>query len=226
MANEIVDLENIDLIENQDPRCPVVLLLDTSRSMYQESRIQRLNEGVRTFKQDVESDSTAKRRVEVAIVTFGGSVRLAQDFVTCDAFEPQDFKCDGDTPMGEGIRFALERLEERKRQYKEAGVTYYRPWVFLLTDGGPTDDWQSTVEVVRSAESSKRLSFFAVGVGEHPDMETLAKIAPPERPPLRLDAAKFKDLFLWLSSSMKRVSTAKPGAQTALAPATWATVST
>ena len=129
-----------EFVENPETRCPVILLLDVSGSMSGQP-IQELNRGLAAFKKDVVKDSQAALSVEVAIVSFG-PVRLTQDFVTIENFTPPELKSDGLTPMGEAIEYALDLLESRKTAYKDNGILYYRPWVFLITDGAPTDDWK------------------------------------------------------------------------------------
>ena len=71
---------NADFATNQEPRCPVVLLLDNSGSMSGQP-IQQLNQGVAVFKQSLDQDPLAKLRVEVGIISFG-PVTMCQDFVT------------------------------------------------------------------------------------------------------------------------------------------------
>lgn len=219
---------NSDFADNQEPRCPVVLLLDNSGSM-DGLPIQQLNTGVAVFKQSVEKDDMAALRVEVAIVSFG-PVKLRQEFVTVDKFVPPQLRAEDLTPMGEAINYALDLLEDRKTDYKNNGIPYYRPWVFLITDGSPypyTDPWQAAAQRVRQGEKDKKFSFFAVGV-EGADMGILSQIAPPSRPPLLLNGLDFTSMFQWLSSSVTSVSHSQPEVATMIQtpPITWGQVST
>ncbi len=217
---------DIEFAQNPEPRCPVVLLLDTSGSMSGD-RIDELNAGLASFKQDVEKDTTASLRVEVAIITFDSSVHIVQDFVTMDNFYPPQLTTSGTTSMGEGIELALNEVESRKAIYKSNGIQYYQPWVFLITDGGPTDSWQSAAQRVRQADADRKISFYAVGV-QGADMNILGQIAPVNFPPLMLKGLQFQELFRWLSDSMKRVSSSKVGGgQTSLPAVTgWAQTNT
>src|SRR5262249_32742575 len=132
-------------------------------------------------------------------------------------FTPPTLSADGKTPMGEAIELALDLVDRRKGDYKENGISYYQPWVLLITDGAPTDDWKAAAQRVQSETAARRLTFFAVGV-QNADMEVLSQITPRT---LKLDGLRFDDLFVWLSQSQKRVSTSKPGEQTALPPVTF-----
>src|SRR5438270_910615 len=134
MANR--SLENVEFAENPEPRCPCVLLLDTSGSM-DGAPIAALNQGLQTFKDNLIKDPLASRRVEVAIVTFDSEVQVLQDFVTADRFPPPVLTAQGGTDMAGGIQTALGLIQARKTQYRANGVTYYRPWVFMITDGEP-----------------------------------------------------------------------------------------
>lgn len=215
-----LDYENIEFADNPEPRCPCVLLLDTSGSMSGQP-ISELNTGISTFEDELRKDKLAALRVEVAIVTFG-PVILRQDFITANQFIAPTLQTTGATPTGEAINFALDRIEDRKKSYKTNGIAYYRPWVFLITDGAPTDYWQSAATRVHETEANKKVAFFAVGV-EGADMGVLQQIA--SRSPLRLKGLSFKDMFVWLSSSLTSVSHSRPGDEVPLqTPAGWASV--
>ncbi len=208
-----------EFADNPEPRCPCLLLLDTSESM-EGPPINELNQGLATFRRELSGDALAMKRVEIGLVTFG-PVELVSDFQTPDRFLPPVLRSSGDTPLGAAIAGGLEMIRQRKQAYKANGIPYYRPWVFLITDGAPTDDWQHAASMVRDGEASKGFSFFAVGV-QHADMDVLRKIAV--RTPLRLSGLRFHDLFVWLSSSLSSVSRSGVGQDVPLLPPGWARV--
>lgn len=193
--------------DNPEPRCPCLLLLDTSYSM-QGNPIQALNEGLMAYKDELSEDSLAMKRVETAIVTFGGSVQIDTTFCTVQDFQAPSLEPQGNTPMGATITQGLEMIRQRKEEYRQNGISFYRPWVFLITDGAPTDEWKHTASLVKEGEDSKSFAFFAVGV-EGANMEILKQISVRE--PLKLEGLKFQELFVWLSNSMKAVSQSVPG---------------
>jgi len=215
-------LEQVEFdTSNPEPRCACILLLDVSGSMAGQP-INQLNDGLVTFQQALQNDPLASMRVEVAIVTFGGSVIMEQDFITADQYQARNLAVSGMTPMGEAINHALDMLRQRKDTYKQNGVSYYRPWIFLITDGAPTDDWQTAAQRIKQEEQKQALAFFTVGV-QNADMNTLAQIAI--RQPVGLKGLNFKDMFVWLSQSLGSVSRSQPGEQLALPPPTgWAQV--
>jgi uncharacterized protein YegL len=126
--------------------------------------------------------------------------------------------------MGEAIDIALEHLQERKQIYRENGVSYYRPWIFLITDGEPTDEWQNAARRIQQAEDSKKVAFFTVGV-QQANMNILGHISGTSRQPIHLKGLNFKQMFIWLSTSLSGVSHSIPGEVITLpAPTGWGEV--
>ncbi len=216
--------EVVEFAENPEPRCPCVLLLDTSGSMQGEP-IEALNQGLLSFKDELIKNSLASRRVEVAVVTFDSNIHVMQEFVTADQFEPPILTAQGLTNMGSGIHKALDMIGERKNQYRSNGIAYYRPWVFMITDGEPQGELDDIVNQaakrLQEDEENKRVAFFSVGV-ENANMTRLSQIGV--RTPLKLKGLNFVEMFVWLSASMSAVSHSKVDEQVALPPIGWGSV--
>jgi uncharacterized protein YegL len=202
-----------EFTDNPDPRCPCVLLLDTSSSMAG-APLAALNQGLQTFRQELLNDPLARQRVEVALVTFGSPVEVVQDFSSVEGLFPVTLHPRGQTPLGTGLLQALDLIETRKAHYRTHGVSYCRPWIVLITDGMPQGEpWEVTREAVqrlRQAEAAGKVILHAVGV-EGANQRFLARLC--ERPPLMLDGLRFVELFTWLSASTQRLacSPATPG---------------
>jgi uncharacterized protein YegL len=199
--------ESTDILaDNPEPRCPGVLLLDTSSSMAGEP-LAALDQGVRAFCEELLKDPVARQRVEVALVTFGSPVEVVQDFVPVDQFQHPALQPRGQTPLGTGLLKALDLLEARKADYRKHGVPYCRPWVFLLTDGMPQgESWEVTREAlqrVQAAEAAGKVILYAFGV-EGANTKFLARLA--QRPPMLVTDLRFVEVFGWLSASTSRLA--------------------
>jgi uncharacterized protein YegL len=179
---EQISFETNDFVSNPAPRCPCVLLLDVSGSMNGRP-LDELNLGLEAFQRELAADSLAMKSVEVAIVTFGPT-KVEMPFTSASTFYPPRLSAQGDTPMGSAIMQAIDLIRDRKAEYRANGISYYRPWIFLITDGAPTDSWAGAAAAVREGEASKSFAFFSIGV-QGANMETLQQISA--RSPLALD---------------------------------------
>jgi uncharacterized protein YegL len=221
--------------DNRDPRVACALLLDTSASMSGEP-IASLNKGYKALQVAISEDPLARKRTEIGVITFGGTARVAVPFTEGRDLANTSFTADGVTPMGAAVNLGLDQLMARKQAYKDAGLEYFRPWLFVITDGAPTDGETFTAAAARAREIEEKrgVAVFPIGVAGA-DVETLAQLSAA-RKPLMLDGLKFIEMFEWLSASMSVVSQSSPGAsddqianneqteQTPLpSPAGWAT---
>jgi len=199
-----------EFAQNPEPRCPVVLLLDTSQSMGG-APINDLYSALIAFQKDVAADAEAALRVEVAIVTFGGSVELLQDFVTVDEFEPRPFNAHGKTPLGEALEYGIDLIEKRKAKIRRNHVGYYRPWLFLFTDGAPTDGerWKSSARHIRQSCAENKFLFYALAGGDvgKDAMNIFKQIVPEGQPVYRTRDFNFSEAFKWVSASTRLMVT-------------------
>ena len=197
-----------DFAENPEPRVPCVLILDVSGSMVGDP-IKQLNDGLIAYKDELTADSLASKRVEVSIITFGSEVKTICDFTTAEFFTPPALQASGLTYMGRAVSLAIDSVERRKQEYRSNGISYYRPWLFLISDGAPNDpNWEDAAQRAIAAEKSKAFKMFCVGV-EGADIDVLRKFSLGD--PVKLKGLRFRDMFLWLSRSQRSVSRSTPG---------------
>lgn len=208
MQEDILSIRKKELISNPTARVAVCLVLDTSGSM-SGAPIDELNKGVKLFIDAIKNDDIAKYAAEVAIVTFGGDVEVYSDFQNIENFSFRDLDADGGTPMEEAVMQALDLLETRKKEYVDAGVDYYQPWMVIMSDGQPDYPPNQSSSITYDMASKRKLSCFQLGIGDGADMQTLAKFSP--RKPLRLKGLNFEGFFEWLSKSIQAVSQSTVG---------------
>lgn len=211
-------IPDVALVDNTEQRTPLVLVLDRSGSMAGDPIIQ-LNEGLKVLEQELKSDAIAAKRVRILVVQYGGfdEAEILEDWKDAMDFVAPVLQANGTTPTGQAIELALAKIEEEKQNFKSAGVAYTRPWLFLMSDGQPTDDWMSAAEHCRNAELANKVAVFPIAVGEGAAADVMAQFSSKGAANVkRMNSLKFQELFLWLSASMKVVSQARPGGQAQL----------
>lgn len=190
-----------------EPHLAVILLLDTSGSMNGE-KIANLNEALNRFVREIQSDPNSRDRIDLAVVEFNRTVNIIQDFLPVSSIMPNfNLTADGTTHMGEGINKAIEMVKARNKLYNQVGTPIYRPWIFMITDGFPTDYdvFPEAAKRVREEEAKGNyghLKFWALGVDGY-DSNTLHQITDRV---LKLNDIDFSTAFNWLSRSMVFIS--------------------
>ena len=200
------DNNNLD-VSNPAPRCPVILLLDTSGSMSGQP-LRELQSGLDQFLRETSDDETASMSVELEIITFGGDAEILASFApVCDIADmPPMLSANGSTPLGEALKLADSELKARRRLYKQKGIASYKPWIVLMTDGCPNDNYKSAAASMKSLGEEGKLQYIGIGIGDEADFDTLRDILPERPGPVKLKGLCFKEFFKWLTDSLKSVS--------------------
>lgn len=201
-------LKQEDLVSNASPRLPVCICVDASYSMRFDQRMKQVNDGLRSFIDEIKQDDYAMDSVELCIISCGGSAaRVEQDFQLARKTVYKDIQADGRTPLGEATMLAIERIEERVKLYETHGISSYKPWLFLLSDGAATDAFQMAAEKICYLQKEGVLKVHCVAIGEESN-DLAAFHADGEV--WRLKDFKLGDFFSWISKSMSQQSRQSP----------------
>ena len=197
-----------------EPHLACVLLLDTSGSMGGQP-IDSLNRALYDFKNQVSMDEMAQKRVDIAIVEFNSTAQVVQHFTPISHMEPVTLKASGLTAMGAGVNLAIDMVKQRNEFYDQMGTPVFKPWIFMITDGSPTDDIEDAVRRVQEEEMKGehgKLKFWALGVAGY-DKNTLFRFFEGCRAKrvMELSDTDFTGIFRWMSESMVAISVSRVG---------------
>ena len=189
---------------NYGQKCLCVLVLDTSGSMNADNAIGQLNQGLQTFKSQIMNDETARDRLEIAIVSFNSEIKVELQPSLISEIEMPTLKASGQTQLVRAIEEAQQVIKDRKDYYKSKGLTYYRPWIVVMTDGDPypaNQDIDGIAQKIQEDADAKKYVFFMIGVGNEVHDDVLSKLTTSQFPAMRMDAVNFAEFFQWLSAS-------------------------
>jgi uncharacterized protein YegL len=196
-----------DPVHPPKPLITCCVLTDGSGSMLYD--IADVNRGLRSLEVELKSDEMARDHVDMTVIRFGEAAELCCGPVLARDFNAPEVHVSGLTPMGAALDLGLDLIEERQREYAASRIRGYVPWMIVITDGRPTDRWASAALRVHQLAARGMLRFHAVGTGDA-DMQTLARISPPDSPPRQLATGRWSDLFRWISMSMLAVTRGTP----------------
>lgn len=194
-------------IENRgELHLPCVVLIDTSGSM--ESVKDQLQVGLKELGDAL--DDQARGRVEFCVIGFDDDAHILIPFGPAYDFEVPYFDCAGTTAMHAAVALGLSELEARKVQYMNDKTPYFRPWMFMLTDGGANDEDNGAFDDLLDAQKNKHCTFFPVAIGDKADKDLL-KSLKLDGTILTAKKENFQGAFVWLSNSLTRTSSSTPG---------------
>lgn len=180
---------------------PVCIVIDKSEST--EDIRDLLNQGAQSLIRSMKEELTFRGIVELLVVQFSSETEITVDFKPLEQIGEHDLdigRSEGFTATGRALLTALDRLDQRKMEWKRQGEEYFQPLLFLLTDGYPdagigapdevVQDIKETYEIaareIRDREDGKKLVFIAAGLqqqnGYQANMEELRRLSAfPDR---------------------------------------------
>jgi uncharacterized protein YegL len=193
-------------------RLPIYLLLDTSGSMAG-APIQAVNQGVNLLYNELMNDPSAIETVYIAVITFDSQAQMATPLTELTQFQPPTLNAGGTTSLGAALRLLNDSLDRDIRGNTPEQKGDYKPLVFLMTDGMPTDSWEREADAIKNRPKQKIANVIALGCGGgNVNKDVLKRVGHTA---LMMDSVtpdQITQFFKWVSQS---VSTASVSAQAA-----------
>lgn len=186
---------------------PLILVLDVSGSMTQrtpygrKTKIAELNEKVKMLIDFVKADPKASKITDMAIVTFGGEVQVISPFDSVNNINFRPLRAYSSTPMGSAINVALDMVQQRKKYYLQNGIEFYRPRVFLMSDGAATDAYTQAANRSSDMVNKREVKLYPIWIGEGEYDYILKEFSPELEPKTIKSDQMYFEMFRSLSGS-------------------------
>ena len=184
-------------------RLPVYLLLDTSGSMTGEP-IEAVKNGVQMMIHSLRQNPQAIETAFVSIITFDSNAKQLIPLTDLASFQTVDLKAAGTTALGAALSLLADKLENEVTKTTLEQKGDWKPIVFIITDGVPTDDWQAGFQKLKAV---KKGLIVGCAAGNNADDKVLKEIADQVVRLSNTDADSIGKFFQWVSASIATTST-------------------
>lgn len=183
-------------------RLPVYILLDTSGSMYGEP-IEAVKNGVQVLVSTLRSDPYALETAYLSVITFNSTAQQDVPLTELASFQQPNLTASGCTALGEALSLLAQKADTEVTKTTAEQKGDWKPLVFIMTDGEPTDDLQKGL-----VEFNKRKwgIVVACAAGQGANTDTLKKITECVVQLDTADSATIKSFFKWVSASISTSS--------------------
>lgn len=205
--------DNLSPYYSQERLLPCIILADCSDSMVG-APIAELNQGLLEFGKALQPEPLANGRVDVCVMSFANGVKTELGFRSAEDYQAPTLTAGGLTAFNEAVNTALEKIDDRKVDYRQLGIYRIRPLLFVLTGSFPTDKHleADTRERLQNYIANKKVNYIPVGIGgaNIPHLQSYYPDSAPQKVVLKAEQACFKDVFTWLAASIHAMCKADP----------------
>lgn len=180
---------------------PVIVLADVSGSMTANGKIDTMNDAIAEMIEAFAEEDDSRAEIHISVITFGGAeAKIHKPLRPASEVAWEPMTAAGRTPMGKAFSVAQALIED----YKVVPSRAYRPTMVLVSDGVPTDDWQTPLSSLLASERARKASRFAMSIGEDADKDTLKSFLGDNEGRVfeAYEAREIKKFFRWVTMSV------------------------
>ncbi len=181
-------------------RLPVYLLLDCSSSMTGQP-IEQVRQGLKALLDDLRTEPMAVETVYLSVITFSSTAQQVIPLTELMQFKEPQIQASGATSLGAALQLLTDCLAKEVRKNTADQKGDWKPLVFLMTDGMPTDSWENSADAVKQQKIANLIAFAA---GPGAEVKNLKRITEIVLKSDELSPGALKAFFQWMSQSILR----------------------
>lgn len=176
-------------------RLPIYILIDTSYSMSGEP-LKAVQNGLETLVKALRQDPQALETAYLSVIEFNSEARQLEKLKDLTEFQTPTLRVNGATSMGKSLSLLVKCIQE---EVLVDGRRDWKPMVFLLTDGIPTDNLQKGIEDLKKINIG---TFVACAAGSGAEVSNLEKITNLIVTLDETNRESITSFFKWVSASI------------------------
>jgi uncharacterized protein YegL len=165
--------------------------------------IEAVRAGVKALLADLRGDPQAVETAYLSVITFSSSAQQVCPLTELLAFQEPNLDASGSTAFGEALTLLEQRVDAEVRKTTQQQKGDWKPLVFLMTDGQPTDSWEAAADRIKQ----KRVgNIIACAAGAGADEQLLKRVTETVVVLNSLQPDALKAFFKWVTQSIKTTS--------------------
>lgn len=181
-------------------RLPIFFVLDCSESMIGEN-LKKMNDGLHMIVSDLRKDPHALETAWVSVIAFAGVARTIVPLHDIASFYPPQLPVGSGTSLGAALRELSVQIDSQVRKTTVESKGDWKPVIYLLTDGRPTDDVSGEIKRWKALYANK-VNVFAIGLGLTADLSVLRQLTENALLFTENQAGDFTRFIQWITASV------------------------
>jgi uncharacterized protein YegL len=161
--------------------------------------IEAVKNGMQILVSTLRQDPYALETAHLSVITFDSDAKQLVALTELSSFQIPNIRASGTTSLGEALCLLASKIDSEVAKTTPEQKGDWKPLVFLMTDGSPTDDIRKGIDAIKKVKTG---IIVACAAGSGADTNVLKQITEVVVSLDTTDADAIKAFFKWVSSSV------------------------
>lgn len=161
--------------------------------------IEASKNGLQVLVSTLRQDPYALETASLSVITFDSTAKQVCPLTELATFQSPNLAASGSTALGEALDLLAQKISNEVTTTTAEVKGDWKPLIFIMTDGEPTDDWQKGLQALKKVKTG---AIVACAAGPSANTSVLKQITEIVVQLDTADSATIKAFFKWVSASV------------------------